>query len=331
MQPSSVTAKKPQPVAAPQPIAQRRMSLSAVKSGRLDKPMRVLIYGVEKIGKSTFAADAPDPIFIGAEDGTAQLDVSRFPQPETWTDVLDAIEELRTAKHSFKTAVIDSLDWVEPLLWRYICDRDGKKDIEDYGFGKGYTVALDEWRRLLAKLERLSVERSMHIVLIAHSWIKPFKDPNSDGYDRYELKVHAKAGGLIKEWCDAVFFAQYETFTVKSDRDKRVRGVDSGARVIHTQRRAAWDAGNRYSLPEVMPLSWDEFAAGVRRGQDAERLALEVNNLLQQVDDKTRAAAVEWLGQNGNGKNAQKLEQMTNRLRAVINTNGAPEEEEAQQ
>ena len=300
-----------QPAPQPPKVATKinRMGLAGLVKGRQAHPTRVLLYGPEGVGKSTFAASAPAPIFLGAEEGTAQLDVTRFPQPETWPDASDAIDTLINETHEFKTLVIDTLDWMEPLMWDFICQRDsaGRKDklttIEDYGYGKGYQVALDEWRKFLASLERLRKAKPMHVVMLAHSWIKPFKNPEEGGdFDRYELKINNKAAGLVKEWNDAVLFARYETYAVKDKDTKRVRGVDNnGARIVRTERRAAYDAKNRYGLPEQMPLSWDEFMKGVEASQPADPTQLlaaikERATMLGGELEKATLAAIERAG-----------------------------------
>lgn len=286
-----------------------RMKLGAVTKGRLERPMRVLLFGVEGVGKSTFAANAPSPIFLAAEDGTAQLDVARFPEPKAWRDVFDAIDELMTAEHEYKTVVVDTLDWLEPLCWDHVVARARAanqkiKSIEDFGFGKGYVAALDEWRLLLSKFEQLRLKRAMHVIFLAHSWIKTFKNPEDEDYDRYELKLHLKAGGLLKEWSDAVLFTRYETFANTDEKTKRTRGVSTGARVIHTQRTAAWDAKNRYDLPETLPLDWQAFADAVKRQApaDPEKLKARIAELLANTADQELvqkvSAAVEAAGSN---------------------------------
>ena len=138
----------------PQPQQQalslpKRMTLDKLVKGKLQTPRRVMLYGPEGIGKTTFGAGAPSPIFFAAEAGTAQLDVVRFPKPEGWADVLDAVRTLTTEAHDFKTLVFDTMDAIEPLLWAYMCKRDSNpkrtlRDVEDYGFGKGYEKALDD-------------------------------------------------------------------------------------------------------------------------------------------------------------------------------------------
>jgi hypothetical protein len=243
--------------------APSRMRLDALVKGRQQSPFRLLLSGEEGIGKSSFAAAAPSPIFFAPEDGTGMLDVVRFPQPETWKDALDAIDTLTNEKHDFRTLVIDTVDWLEPMLWAHICARDKQSSIESYGYGKGFQAAIDEWRVYLSALERMRKTKLINVILLAHTALRTFKNPVGSDYDRWELRMNSKAAGLLKEWSDAVLFAAYEVFSVIDDR-KRVRGVDNnGARVVHTQRRAAWDAKNRYSLPETMPLDFGELAKGI--------------------------------------------------------------------
>lgn len=255
-------------LAAPSPAS--RMSLAKVTKGKLKKPHRIVAFGPEGIGKSSFAAGAPNPLFLPIEDGTDHLDVARLPKAETWREAREAVRLLINEKHSYETLVIDTLDALEALLWRHMCERDkfadekGKtplKDIESYGYGKGYTKALEDWRGLLKDLETLS-NKGMHIVLLAHSWVKAFKNPAGEDYERYELKLNAKAAGLMKEWCGSLLFMNYETFAKKDPGTKKTaKGIDTGARLIFTERRAAYDAKHRGNLPESLPLSWADFEA----------------------------------------------------------------------
>lgn len=296
--------------------------LSAVTKGKIAKPIRALLYGVEGVGKSTFGANAPSPIVLGTESGTAELDVARFADPDSWADVMAAVDELRTEAHDYKTLVIDTLDWLEPLCWARVCERPDEKgkrreSIEDFGYGKGYTAALDEWRLLLARLEQLRAARGMNVIMLAHSWIKPFKNPEGDDFDRYELKLHAKAGGLLKEWCDAVLFAHYETLTDK-DRNKRVRGISTGARLIHTTRTAAWDAKNRYDLPDTMPLDWSAFADAVVAHRPADPAAIRDSIAEMLTDANAELAAKVRAAVNKDPENAAYLARIQNKLQATI-------------
>lgn len=317
------------PKQKPPEQAPRRSMLAAVTRGRVASPDRILLYGTEGVGKSSWAAAAPGAIFLPAEDGTDRIDCARLPTPEKWPDVFDAIEELRTAKHSYATLVIDTLDAIEPLCWRYICTRDGFDSVDAYGYGKGFSAALDEWRKLLAECERLRRERWMQIVFLAHAQIRPFKNPEADDYDRFEMKLHVKAGGLVKEWCDSVLFARFEELAHKDGKTKRVRGISTGARIMHTLRTAAYDAKSRYALPETMPLDYEEYAAAVAAGQpeSATEIRTRIAAKLPQLADAGKRAAVEK-HVTGCGDDTSKLAAAENKLNARLAEQEPTEEKE---
>jgi hypothetical protein len=206
---------------------------------------------------------APNPIFIGAEKGTEQLEVARFPQTESIGELIAQVHALQTEKHEVDSVVLDSLDWVEPLIWKAVCDEAKVESIEQAfgGYGKGYVRALDLWRTLLKELSVLN-ER-MHVLLIGHAQIKSFQDPElPSAYDRYQLKINDKAAALVREAADAVLFARFETELVKSNGKTRARG--EGVRVMYTESRPAFDAKNRFNLPFCMALDWKTFGDAIR-------------------------------------------------------------------
>lgn len=317
-------APKKQPDLPSQP---KRSMLAAVTRGKIQSPDRILLYGTEGCGKTTWASNAPGAIFLPAEDGTDRVDVARLPTPRRWSDVMDAIDELRTGKHDFKTFVIDTVDAIEPLCWKYICARDGQESVGSYGYGKGYDAALDEWNIFLAALERLRREKGMSIILLAHSQIKPFKNPEGDDFDRYALNLNVKAAGKIKEWCDSVLFARFEEIAHKDGKTKKVRGVSTGARQMHTLRTAAYDAKNRYSLPETLPLDYAEYVAAVVAGETAkanEYHAAILELLPQLADEVKRAQVAAYVATIKT--DAVKLAQAGNKLTALIAAQVPPTE-----
>lgn len=249
----TATAVRPAPAARVS-----RMTLSAVKPTRQRVPDKIVLMGTPGIGKSTFAADSTAPIFIAAEEGLSHLDVQAFPEPQSFADVLDAVRTLRADAHDYKTCVLDTVDWIEPLIWSDLCVRNKWDTIEAPGYGKGYAVALDEWRKLIVELDGLRRDRGMEIILLAHSQIKTFQNPAGSDYSRYEPKLHRGAAALLQEWCSVSLFATHEEFTKKDGA--RVKGISTGRRVMHTQRTAAWDAKSRHNLPEVLPLSYAAYA-----------------------------------------------------------------------
>jgi hypothetical protein len=310
------------------------MTMANIVKGKILKPQRVLVYGVEKVGKTSFAAQAPEPIFLGSEDGTNELNIHRLPQPHSWNEALEGIDFLTRAEHPYKTLVVDTLDWLEPLCWKHLLTTkkgaDGKwvTDIEGYGFAKGYIYAIDSWRIYLRMLERLRDARGMWIVQLAHSHVKTFKNPAGEDYDRYTLKMHEKAGGLMKEWSDIVLFAQHETYT--HEKNKRVKGLSTGARVLHTVRTAAWDAGSRVSLPETIPLDWHEFYREVQdqRPADPEQMKARIAELLGSLEDERVHQRVQ-ADVNAAGDDAAVLARIVNKLTATVGLQNQDQEETA--
>lgn len=238
--------------------------LKSIKKNESLAAPRVLVYGVEGIGKSTFAAGAPTPIFIQTEDGLGSLEVDHFPIATSVTDVLDALSALFDGEHKFKTVVIDSLDWLETLIWR---DIESKYDAKDLAYGKGAMIAAEKWREILDGLNALRNQRGMIVILIAHCEIKRFDSPDSEPYDRYQPKLQARSSALVREWVDAVLFANYRTVVQKADVgfNKTVsRGISTGERLLFTAERPSYMAKNRYSLPESIPLAWEAFESAIK-------------------------------------------------------------------
>ena len=199
------------------------------------------------------------PVIIATEEGLGTLDVPHFPLAKSFDAVMEPLAALYSEPHEFGTVVVDSVDWLEPLIWKKACEDNKWGSIEEPGYGKGYVAALDLWREYLDGLNALRDERGMTVIQIAHTDIKRFDSPMCEPYDRYVIKLHARAAALLQEHSDIVLFANYRISTVKSDVgfNKKVnRALGSGERVIHTEERPAFLAKNRYGLPDVLPLDW---------------------------------------------------------------------------
>ena len=239
--------------------------MSSVTNGKQSQPPRIMIYGSEGVGKSTFAASAPKPIFIQTEDGLSEIDTSKFPLCTTFDEVVLQLQAVRDEEHDYATVVIDSLDWLERLIWDRVCADYGVKSIEkaDGGNGKGYTHALTYWRQVVKLLNDIRSKRNMAIILVAHAKVERFEDPEHPAYDRYAPRPHKAANSLICEWVDAVLFAT-RRMRVDADTGKAAPvGADGGERVLRTNGSPAYSAKNRYSLPSEIALSWQAFVDGL--------------------------------------------------------------------
>lgn len=236
------------------------INLSTLVSGAQHKPPRILLYSVAGLGKTTFAANAPSPVFICTEDGLGELDVPSFPISTSYAGVMEAIGSLATEDHKYQTVVVDSLDWMEPLILKHVCEVQNVQTIEAIPYGKGFVMALDYWREFTEALNYLRNEKNMIVIQLAHADVKRYESPDTDSYDRYQIKLNPKAGAIVEENCDCVFFGNYKTFTKEDTRapgkkgEKRLLAVGDSQRFIYTSERPAFRAKNRYSLPEQIPL-----------------------------------------------------------------------------
>ena len=245
--------------------------LSSIAQTNANKAPLIVIYGDGGIGKTTFASNAPNPVFIQTEQGEGSLSLSAFPLVTEWGQLIEAINTLIVEDHDFNTLVIDSLDHLEQrVIWSEVCrqgdDKGSRNSIEEFGFGKGYKYALSLWHQLFDGLQTLRREKNMAIILIAHCKVKRFDSPLTEPYDRYMLKMHDSASEFVRESVDAVLFAHEKTVVQKAEvgfNQTKSRGVSTGRRILGTTETAAYQAKNRYSLPKELDLDWSAFQSSI--------------------------------------------------------------------
>lgn len=234
------------------------ISLASLRKKKSTAPPRILLYGPEKSGKSTLASEFPDAVFLQTEEGTGLLELDTFGKLSSFGEVMDAIGALYSEPHDKQTVVVDSVSALQPLIWSETGDRgdangNKKKRIEDFGYGKGYVYALGVWQEFLDGLNALRVDRGMTIVMIAHSKIERFEDPETVSYSRYEIDLHEKARDIIKRDVDLILLLKPDVSIKSEDQGfNKSRAIAAGGRNVwmHTDSRPAYVAGNRYGLPE---------------------------------------------------------------------------------
>jgi hypothetical protein len=272
-----------------------------ITKGKVEKPLLLLIYGPDKVGKSTFAASAPKPIFIQAEEGSNQLDVARLETPKNFREIMEQVAQVATDPE-YQTLVIDTLDWMQAMVFEQVCATADKmpKTIADIPFGRGYPMALILWREFIAQLN-LVRDSGKNVILLAHSVLKKYEDPTvAGGYDRYQLQLHdgsttsktESTADLFKQYVDVIGFANFKAYPTDDPR----RAYGDGTRVLYTERRPAFDAGNRLSLPPELPFDWDSFngEASPRKGEAEATIKKVIEEMLPKIkDEKVRKAAQE--------------------------------------
>jgi hypothetical protein len=224
---------------------------------------KVVIYGPEGIGKSTFASCFPNPVFIDTEGSTRNMDVARLPNPSSWSMLMDEVRHVKNNPKICSTLVIDTADWAEQLCSNELCAKSKKEGIEDFGYGKGYVYLGEEFGRLLNLLGEL-IAMGINVVFTAHAQMRKFEQPDEMGsYDRWEMKLGKKSAPLLKEWADMVLFANYKTYVVNIDGQGTAKGKNKpqgGARTMFTTHHLCWDAKNRHDLPEEVDFNYASIA-----------------------------------------------------------------------
>lgn len=261
-----------------------------ITEGIVNSAQKVVFYGPEGIGKSTFASHFPDPLFIDTEGSTKKLNVKRLPKPTSWQMLIDMVKFVIQTKPC-KTLVIDTADWAERLCVEAVCASHGKKGIEDFGYGNGYTYVAEEWGRFLNLLQDVVDVANINVLLTAHAIIRKFEQPNEMGaYDRYELKLGkkttAQTAPITKEWADMVLFANYKTFSVAVDDKGKKHKAQGGQRVMYTTHHPCWDAKNRDGLPEELPLDYSAVAHIFDNQNDVKELSEVPTFTIEQPSEK---------------------------------------------
>lgn len=234
--------------------------------GRQRKPRRVLLYGQEGVGKSTWASMAPRPIFLDFEDGLGDLDVEKSPRLTTYQETLAALTWLYESEHEYQSVVFDTVDWFERLLHQQVCATNNADGIENVGggYGKGYTAATELLQSFLESMEALIAHRKLNVVILGHCTRVKVSNPEQESYEQFSPDLHKGAAAVLREWCDEVFFASFRTFTKSSDEGfKKTRHIAIGGdeRFIRTTHSAGVQAKNRLTLPAELPMDWSVYQA----------------------------------------------------------------------
>lgn len=239
--------------------------LDSVRRSLNIAPPRIVLYGVGGVGKSTFAASAPNPIFIPVEDGISTLDVDAFPVVRTYEEIMDDLSSLCTEEHDYKTVVIDSLDWLEPIIQDNILKRYKAESMATAcgGYGKAYAKEMELFHEITKALDWLRANKGMTPILLAHCEVKTFNDPYSASYDRYVMKLNKLSCDFLYEWADEVLFAYMDVAVIREGGSVMVKpiGKPGENRKMRAMSSPAAIAKNRHNLPEVMELKWEEISS----------------------------------------------------------------------
>lgn len=300
-----------------------------ISRGVIPEPSIIVLHGTPKIGKTSFSAKAPNPVFADIERGTKHLNVARLPFIDKYSEFLDQLKFVRNGKHDYKSFVVDGLEklatYVEhEILSQRPTDEKGRavNHIEDYGWGKGHSYAQDIWDELFDRLKDIRSSRNMEVILIGHSEIKTEEDIVAGGaYKQYKLQLHPKVASIVRYHADAILFATREVF-IERDKNGKVTSAHiegKGKRILYTEYSPQWDAGNRLGLPYQLPLSWASFkeAADLGDPESSEALKQAIGGLLSRIKkEQTKQTAQKRLEEAGD--DVEKLTALKQKLIVIV-------------
>lgn len=289
-----------------------------INSGIKPSPRRILLYGIHGVGKSTWAKDAPKPLFLNLENGLDDIDCDKTDLLKTYSEVIEALHWVRDAPHDYKTLAADTLDWLEQIIFRQICQQNGVETVNDIDFGKGFPKAIPMWKHVLETLDEIRNRRKMNIILLAHAKIEKFKNPEGSEYDRYspDLWTNSRNEGvsnMIQEWCDEVLFASFKVFTTTDGKGFNQKTIARGGkeRYIRTSESASCMAKNRIGLPEEMPMEWAFYADIVKQKYSSYKQATVANvTPIEPTVEQAPKGMLEGLVVDGSSKVKQQQEEL---------------------
>ena len=243
--------------------------MKIIKQGK-PLPLTIMVHGLHGLGKTTLGTQSRRPIFITAEDLSHVSTVDKFPTAQTFGELQEQLKDVLVEKHDYKTLVIDTLDSVEKIVYKSIIGSDPGRTIAESrgGFGKGYIEAEQMARDLLKTIDQIRTERSMDILLLAHSLVESVEDPfNKITYNKYCPKLQqsksASFRSVFTEYVQCLFYLTFDISLASDQKDSTKIHAESKQRVFITQPSLTCDAKNRFGFPEKVPYreegTWEKI------------------------------------------------------------------------
>lgn len=232
-----------------------------IKKGKVETPFKLVLYGLEGIGKTTLANMFPHALFLDLEQGSSYIDAQRIDSISTYPELTAALLEMQDRRQDYeeyKTIVLDTGDKVESMISTEVCHRNSKDNLVDIGYGNGFKSVREEWRNLLDKIDMFQRRTGKNMIIICHANLRKIEEPeNSGAYDHWELRCTYGSDSL-KAWADYLFFYKYESLLIEGDAKAGVKNkISGGRRVICTKHTVYYDAKSRGDLPPVIAVDKD--------------------------------------------------------------------------
>jgi len=121
-------------------VAQKK-DYEAIAKAKIRKPSqvpqsekypRLLIYGRNKKGKTTFCASAPNVLVIDPEDGTKHLTKTdpNVWQIDKWEDMDEVEKFLRLGKHDYQWVALDPMTRIHNMALRWVMNQANERSLD---------------------------------------------------------------------------------------------------------------------------------------------------------------------------------------------------------
>lgn len=206
-------------------------------------PVKCLVYGKAKMGKTTLCSTAPNPVILSCEKGLLSLRKFQLAYAEigSFNEMVKAVEELVNGKNQFETICIDSISEIAQIEIDRI-----KPTYKDKR--QAYNEIFDTVNQFMRQLQTIP---NKNMLILAQ--LDQFQDET--GMQMFGPRFPGKAlNGVAPYKFDETFFLHKATFDGKEYR------------VLRTQPTNTIDAGDRSgALDELEPANISHIFAKIRK------------------------------------------------------------------
>jgi hypothetical protein len=246
------------------------------KKEKLKAAKRGLLYGDFKLGKTTLACGAPDPVVLSGEGGEGEIECTRivFEEvkrngrtierhiPRSSAEVVDKINEIRRDGLPGQTLILDGFGSIEKLFAASIVgvEKDEKGRLIpslNWNFGMGDEMLLNRMREFVSALEAIWNEQRVNIILVCHERMTKGGDERGEfKYMGPALNATSKGNvaGFIAGWVDWIGYLQMEETDIKIGETANgavMKRKPTGRRLLHMRPSDAFVAGFRGDGPDA--------------------------------------------------------------------------------